>query len=122
MDTFQKSAEFLAEGLPVAQGDVTIRATDNIPEGLDRQKPENGLQILAHSETGHHHALAVDPNVLVFDQDEFVSYVDNRTDNVIELKHHRSFDTHGPIGIPPGKHKITRQREYTPEGFRRATD
>lgn len=121
MNTIEKSADYLSKGFKVAQGDVTLKAVDSIPE-LPEQKPEDGKYILAHSETGHHHAVMAQPGLKVFDQDEFFSYVDNQTDNVIELKHYRGFDTHKPIGIPPGKYKITRQREYTPEGFRRAAD
>lgn len=122
MDTIQQSTEFLTSGLPVAQGDVTLAPCEAIPTGLSEQTPENGLLVLAHSETGHNHALAYSEDVTVYDQDDFISYVENRGSNVVELKHFRSFDTHATIGIPPGTYKVTRQREYTPEGFRRAQD
>jgi len=123
MDTITQSAKYLSSGLPVAQGDVTLKPVDSIPEGLNRQTPQNNQLIIAHSETGHNHAIDYSDEVDVYDQDEFVSYVHNRSDNVIVLKHHRSFDTHGPIGIPPGqKAKIIREREYTPEGYRRTID
>lgn len=122
MNTIEQSAELLKNGKTVAQGDVMLRSVDSLPAGLKEGKAENGLLIVAHSETGHHHALAVQPNVTVWDKDEFFSYVENRTGNVIELKHFRSFDTHAPIGIPPGVTRITRQREYTAEGYRRAMD
>jgi hypothetical protein len=39
-----------------------------------------------------------------------------------ELKHLRSFDTHESLSIPEGLYRINRQREYTPEGYRRAAD
>ena len=102
-----------------AQGDLNIFAVDTIPEGLTEKEPENGSHILAHSETGHHHV--VDGNaVRVFEQDEFVSYLDvEKEANVVHL---RSFDTHEPVSLSPGQYRITRQREYTPEGFRRAAD
>ena len=122
MNTIQQSAEYLSSGLPVAQGDVRLVPCDAIPDGLAVQAPEDGKHVLAHSETGHHHAMAVSPEVTVWDQDDFVSYVENRGENVIELKHFRSFDTHAPIGIPPGKFRVVRQREYTPEGYRLAQD
>ena len=38
------------------------------------------------------------------------------------LTHLRTFDTHETIGIPVGKFEIRRQREYTPEGWRRVED
>lgn len=103
----------------IAQGDLNIFAVDSIPDGLCELKPENGKHILAHSETGHHHV--VDGNtVRVFEEDEFVSYLDvEKESNVV---HMRSFDTHDPVALNPGQYRITRQREYTLEGFRRAAD
>lgn len=103
----------------IAQGDLNIFAVDSIPVGLTEKQPENGTHTLAHSETGHHHV--IDGNtVRVYEQDEFVSYLDvEKESNVVHL---RSFDTHAPITLVPGKYRITRQREYTPEGFRRAAD
>lgn len=104
---------------PVAQGDVMIKRIDEFPKDLKPALAEAGNYIVAHSETGHHHVLPA-AETEVYDQDEFVSYV--RVNNVVALKHLRSFDTHAPIGLPPGNYRITRQREYTPEGFRRAAD
>jgi len=104
----------------VAQGDCNIFAVNDIPDGLPlAEKDEQGRYILAHSESGHSHV--VDGNtVRVFNQDEFISYLDVKHEtNIVHL---RSFDTHAPIAIPPGKYRIARQREYTPEGFRRAAD
>ena len=101
------------------QGDLNIFSVDEIPEGLSEEKAEKGQHILAHSETGHHHV--VDGNtVRVFKENDFVSYLDvEKESNVVHL---RSFDTHETIQVPPGKYRITRQREYTPEGYRRAAD
>lgn len=103
----------------IAQGDLSIFSVASIPSGLTEKQPENGQHILAHSETGHHHA--IDGNtVRVFEQDEFVSYLDvEKESNVVHL---RNFDTHAPVTLPPGQYRITRQREYTPKGFRRAAD
>jgi hypothetical protein len=39
-----------------------------------------------------------------------------------ELRHLREFDTHEPIAFTPGKYLARRQREYTPEGWRRVED
>ena len=38
------------------------------------------------------------------------------------LEHHRSIDTHEALEIKPGIYEIRRQREYTPQGFRRVAD
>lgn len=123
-DTITESAALLRAGQPVSQGDVYLLPIDpaTIPEGLPTQKAVDGNYVLAHSETGHHHAVAAVDNVQVMDEDVFFSYIHNQTDNVVELRHHKNFDTHAPVGVPPGAFKIVRQREFTPEGFRRVVD
>lgn len=103
-----------------AQGDLNIFLCDSIPSGLKEKTTDNdGNHVLAHSETGHNHV--VDGScVRVFEEDEFVSYLEvSEQSNVVHL---RSFDTHETIQLPEGKYRITRQREYTPEGYRRAAD
>lgn len=103
-----------------AQGDLYIKAVSEIPAGLNDAKKENGQYILAHSETGHHHV--VDGNcVRVLNQDEFISYVEVK--KPCEIIHLRAFHIHAPIKLEPGKkYRISRQREYIPEGYRRAAD
>ncbi len=103
----------------IAQGDLNIFSVNAIPSDLKEKAAENGQHVLAHSETGHHHV--IDGNtVRVFERDEFVSYLDvEKETNVVHL---RNFDTHAPVTLPPGQYRITRQREHTPEGFRRAAD
>ena len=114
------------------QGEVNfleLEDGDEFPSDLTAATPEGGNYILGHSETGHHHVLAVAGNTArVYDQDEFVSWIDNTsTDKVVAREgnviHLRGFDTHDPVGLKPGKrYMVTRQREHTPEGFRRAAD
>lgn len=103
-----------------AQGDVSIFSIDSIPSGLkDAERRQDGRYTLAHSETGHCHV--IDGNtVRMYEQDDFISYLDvQKKSNVIHL---RGFDTHKPISLPPGKYRIARQREYIPEGYRKAQD
>lgn len=109
-----------------AQGDLMIRRINILPENITSMKAENGLYIVAHSETGHHHAIAEKPNVRVFESsDPMVSYLEvieaaDQTETLLE--HLRSFDTHETISISPGFYEIRRQREYTPEGWRKVQD
>jgi len=98
----------------IAQGDLNIFAVDSIPE-----LAETDNRVLAHSETGHHHVIEGNA-VRVYEQDEFVSYLD--VQEPAKVVHLRGFDTHAPVDLPAGKYCLTRQREYTPEGFRRAAD
>ena len=109
-----------------AQGDLMIRRIEKLPENLNLMNPENGAYIVAHSETGHHHVIAERQNVRVFESDDpLISYLEvieatEETETLIE--HLRSFDTHESLLITPGIYEIRRQREYTPEGWRRVAD
>ena len=109
-----------------AQGDLFVRRIDKLPSGLKPMAVEAGNFIVAHSETGHHHVIAARPNVTVFATDDpLVSYLQvieatDAMETVIE--HLRSFDTHESIKVGAGNYEIRRQREYTPEGWRRVAD
>lgn len=109
-----------------AQGDLLLRRIDTLPKGVKPMPAEDGHYIVAHSETGHHHVIAERPGVQVYTTDDpMVSYLE-----VIEatekmealLEHLRGHDTHETIAIPPGVYELRRQREYTPEGWRRVED
>lgn len=109
-----------------AQGDLMISRIVSIPDGVKPVDADKGKFIVAHSETGHNHVIEAAPNVQLFTAgDPMISYL-----QVIEaadaaetlLEHLRSFDTHETISIPPGNYEIRRQREYTPEGWRRVED
>lgn len=109
-----------------AQGDLMIRRIKTMPENVTPMKAENGVYIVAHSETGHHHVIAEKPTVRVFESDDpMVSYLEvleasDQTETLLE--HLRSFDTHETISVSPGFYEMRRQREYTPEGWRRVAD
>lgn len=114
MKTFIKQA---------AQGDLLIRRIEKLPVGLKQVKAEDGLYIVAHSETRHHHAIAESPSVELFaGEDPLVAYLRVIDEAEVKLEHHRSFDTHETLCIPGGTYEIRRQREYTPEGWRRVAD
>ena len=104
-----------------AQGDVYIRRIDKLPEGVVEVPAENGKVIVTHSETSHHHVMdakkvtmyqlpdsILDCLLVVHDQDA--------------LEHLRNYDTHQPILFEPGIYHVRRQREHTPEGFRKVQD
>lgn len=118
MKTFVKQA---------AQGDLLIRRIESIPVDAKPVSPnERGHFVCAHSETGHSHIAVAHPHVRFFNTDDpLVSYLQvveatDAMETVIE--HLRSFDTHESIKVGPGNYEIRRQREYTPEGWRRAAD
>lgn len=109
-----------------AQGDLYIRRIEAIPSDAKPMQAEKGQFIVAHSETGHHHVIAERPGVQVYTTDDpLVSYLrvieaTEQTETLLE--HLRNFDTHETIAIPPGNYELRRQREYTPEGWRRVAD
>ena len=104
-----------------AQGDLLIICVDEIPADVVETKPNNGRHILAHSETGHHHTVSAD-HVTVLERPGFDFMAWLNVDKATVLEHERSFDTHEALEIPPGNYEIRRQREHTPEGYRRAAD
>jgi hypothetical protein len=105
-----------------AQGDVMFRKIAELPEGLSSAKAEHGAFVVAHSETGHNHIVMERPTVKMFAaMDEFRSYLVIE-DKPAKVEHLRNFDTHETIALSPGIWEVRRQREYTPEGFRRAAD
>lgn len=114
--TFEKAA---------AQGDLYIMRADDHPDDLIETKQDGGQYIVAHSETGHHHVLnpahcTVKERPVTSDPVLRELFVDVHTET--EVRHLRSFDTHAPIRLSPGKYVFRNQREYTPEGYRRAAD
>ncbi len=104
-----------------AQGDVAITRVDNLPEGMELNKFEHGVHVVAHSETGHHHV--IDASVAEMHNDPsngLVSYL--VVEDTAQLTHTRTYDTHETIELDKGVYRINRQREYTPEGYRRVAD
>lgn len=113
MKKFQKMA---------AQGDLLITKIDTLPGGLREVEAENGVHVIAHSETGHHHVMEA-KHVRVFQPEKadiYQLFLGVSRTTVIE--HKRSFDTHKPISVSSGNYVVRRQREHTPEGFRRVAD
>jgi len=104
-----------------AQGDAMLKRIDKLPSGLTKAKSKDGKFIVAHSETGHNHTVLERSAQLLIDQtNEFIAYLQVEEDT--ELTHERSFDTHESLLLTPGIYEIRRQREYTPEGYRKAQD
>ena len=104
-----------------AQGDIYIRKIDALPINAVHVAPENGKCIVTHSETGHHHVMdggAVTMYRLPGSIMDCLLVVDKPT----ALEHLRQHDTHEPIMFEAGVYHVRRQREYSPEGWRRVED
>lgn len=106
-----------------AQGDILIQRIAGLPKEAIKAQSENGKFILAHSETGHSHVIAERPGVEYFTgPDPMVAYLKVIDSVECLLEHERSFDTHESILLKGGTYEIRRQREYTPQGWRRVED
>lgn len=109
------------------QGDVCIKRLRSLPKGVREtfKRIDTPRKVVAHSETGHHHVID-DSGVVMFESptDPLIAYL--MLDSVTEtrLVHLRGHDTHGTLCLTGEKaiYKVTRQREHTPQGWRRAQD
>lgn len=109
-----------------AQGDVWIRRAKSLPKGVTEVASTDGRVVVTHSETGHDHVMVLDqdtetPAVQMYSTDNpLVAWI--KVNRPTALEHLRPFDTHEPIMFGAGVYEVRRQREYTPEGFRRVED
>lgn len=107
-----------------AQGDVLFRRIDKLPKGAKEQKTEAGRIVVAHSETGHHHAIDAHGRDVVMhtvEKDPMVCYLQIESD-FADVVHHRPHDTHETMRLLNGCWEVRRQREHTPQGWRQVAD
>ena len=105
-----------------AQGDVLFRRITGLPSDITEQA-RDGRIVVAHSETGHHHAID-DPAVRLFERrtrDPLICYLSVDGD-FADVVHHRSHDTHATLRLSPGLWEVRRQREWEVEGLRPVRD
>lgn len=109
-----------------AQGDVIFRRVAKLPDGATQKAREHGPLIVTHSETGHHHSIH-EHDVAMFEVpgDPMTCYLRLDIPHA-DVVHHRPWDTHETLrllGDGPGSiWEVRRQREWTPEGWRRVED
>jgi hypothetical protein len=139
MPTIRLTEEMFAASKPFAQGEVLIWMKKYAPEAvlkslaklknLEPMKLENGMMILGHSETGHHHVLQpVAKNVPI--SKAATALIDAANDCFIELKlnepckvvHLRDFDTHKTVVLPAGEYIRGIREEQTVQGWVRVAD
>jgi hypothetical protein len=105
-----------------AQGDVLFRRVEALPVGAVRRE-QPGPIVVAHSETGHHHAIQ-DAGVHLYRErggDPLIRFlfVEGAHADIVHL---RAQDTHETLRLTPGFWEVRRQREWTPEGERAVLD
>jgi hypothetical protein len=98
------------------QGDILVELIPALPEKLTREKAKDGRLIVAEGElTGHHHSVAARNGQLYRDV-AGILYL------LILKKALMKHQEHGPIELPPGAYRVTRQREYSPQEIRHVQD
>jgi len=104
-----------------AQGDLLLRRLPALPAVQMKEVPrEDGKCILAHSETGHHHAVAepqvrwMQPLTVSGDFADTTRYLEVIADHA-DVVHHRDHDTHETLRLPKGIYEVRRQREHVPD-------
>ena len=108
--------------MQIAQGDLLVQSTRAVPRDAVEVAASEGVHIVAYSETGHHHV--VDAHGVRYFRDAsnpLLAYLTVETDSTT-LRHLRSWDTHAPHMLSRGMYELRRQREWTPEGWRRVED
>jgi hypothetical protein len=128
----KKKKDFVEVRQVGAQGDVLMRRVDSLPSEAVSVQPENSLLIVTHSETGHHHAVQTRSGIELFQnpQDPLVGWLKIKKEaKHADVVHHRPWDTHQTQRLlysdtPNGEviFEIRRQRENSPEGWRRVED
>ena len=76
----------------------------------------DGRWIIGHSETGHHHVMDRAP-VQIVERDNApigVRILRLIVAEPVACEHLRSFDTHAPVNLSPGKWEVRTAREYDP--------
>lgn len=112
----------------VRQGDILIEKIEAKPETSDAS--ESGRIILAHGEaTGHAHEIQdttvasigqpINPVKILGDLDS-----ETATQSILTLGRDVPLvhQEHDPIPLERGVHRVTRQREYSPEAIRNVAD
>jgi hypothetical protein len=89
---------------------VYFRRIAEIPSDAVEEE-RRGPVVVAHSETGHHHAFPKDCDVTYYTTNNpLIAYLRVESESILE--HHRSFDTHEAFVFEPGVYELRRPREY----------
>jgi hypothetical protein len=106
-----------------AQGDVMFVRVTTIPENLKVQPAAGDRHVLARGDSASGEHFVASLGVTYFPgPDDRTAYLKVETDHV-DVVHGRQTDTHETLRLAgPGAWLVRRQREHTPEGFRRVED
>ena len=108
-------------GEVVFQGDIAIELASDLPAGCAEIKPTDGKHICGHSETGNFHFVDAAAARFYGTRDPLVCYL-TVSEKYADLVHDRAIEAHETWRLPTGCYRISRQREWTPEGWRAISD
>lgn len=107
---------------------MLIERISEIPNTAKRQKKSARI-ILAHGEvTGHHHQLEIRDPADWWKEGEIATTNEKPKtlagELFVSLPHGGvvTHQEHSKIALPPGKYRVMRQREYSPEAIRNVAD
>lgn len=137
MEIIKLTKEMFENGQPFAQGEIRIWMKEYAPkefiseqDNLREVNAENGMLMVAHSETGHHHTIEVldrpdrpyskSAQRLIDQTNDLIAEI--RIHEASKLIHHRPNDTHKAYLIPPGVYISRIDTEYVNEAYRRVAD
>lgn len=139
MTTIHLTEEMFSAGKPFAQGEVLIWMKKFAPKAVLEKLAnlknmtdmplENGMLILGHSETGHHHVLEpVRKKAHISKAAQ--ALIDAANDSFVELKlsepckivHLRDYDTHKAVVLPAGDYVRGIREEQSVQGWVRVAD
>ena len=110
-----------------AQGDVLFRRVGCIPaDAREGGRTSKGPVVVAHSETGHHHAIESSGVTIFNSKNPLISYL-KLEGAFADVTHRRSHDTHEMLRLlgdenGPAYYEVRRQREHSPLGWQYALD
>ena len=108
------------------QGDVLIQRENDLQIGsaTEVMADAHGRLVLAEGEvTGHSHAILERPGIALYnlaggDKALVIDPARIYGEGGVVVAH----EEHAAIMLPPGRYRVTRQREYTPHAIRRVQD
>jgi hypothetical protein len=95
---------------PIQHGEALLFPVDKLPKGKARKSKE---EIVAHSETGHHHVVVSEkPFEVMGDVEKHDLYI--RLFEPAKLVHKKPTQKHRTLNVPAGLWKILHKTEYNP--------
>lgn len=94
---------------PIRHGECWLQPVDKFPKG---KLIKHDMFIVGHSETGHHHVLEGDVQVLEPTNLEDGVFFELLGEG--KLVHQKTVNRHHDLVVAPGKYRVIHKQEYSP--------